>query len=391
MDKKPNLATPAGVLIRKLVTGDRIQIAFTWNGQQCRELIAPCPITKQSLQYAANLRLEIKRKIAQGSFDYSEYFPRSPKARAQHDGFCKVEEMLNKQLALYEKQVANGQMSPSTYRGYFKSITSERMRHWNGWKLAEVTPSALRDWVSDMDCTSKAIRNLLIPLRSVFEDALNDELIASNPFDRIALAKLIRQNSKASDYVVNPFTSDERATTLQACRADEWPMFQFWFETGLRPGELQALEWQHIDLERATARIEQNQVAGVIKGPKTESGKRTVDLSAEAIQALIAQKAISFERGRRVWLNQRTLTPWQTDAQIRRVAWLPLMQRAGIAYRNPYQIRHTFASSRLTAGANPWYMADQMGHADVTMVFKTYGKFIRADFQKPRAALHPVQ
>jgi integrase len=36
-------------------------------------------------------------------------------------------------------------------------------------------------------------------------------------------------------------------------------------------------------------------------------------------------------------------------------------------------------------------MADQMGHADVTMVFKTYGKFIRADFQKPRAALHPVQ
>lgn len=220
---------------------------------------------------------------------------------------------------------------------------------------------------------------------------MNDELIASNPFDRIALAKLIRQNSKASDYVVNPFTSDERATILQACRADEWPMFQFWFETGLRPGELQALEWQHIDLERATARIEQNQVAGVIKGPKTESGKRTVDLSAEAIQALIAQKAISFERGRRVWLNQRTLTPWQTDAQIRRVAWLPLMQRAGIAYRNPYQIRHTFASSRLTAGANPWYMADQMGHADVTMVFKTYGKFIRADFQKPRAALHPAQ
>lgn len=73
--------------------------------------------------------------------------------------------MLNKQLALYEKQVANGQMSPSTYRGYFKSITSERMRHWNGWKLTEVTPSALRDWVSDMDCTSKAIRNLLIPLR----------------------------------------------------------------------------------------------------------------------------------------------------------------------------------------------------------------------------------
>ena len=33
---------------------------------------------------------------------------------------------------------------------------------------------------------------------------------------------------------------------LEACRADEPPMLQFWFATGLRPGELQALEWRHI-------------------------------------------------------------------------------------------------------------------------------------------------
>ncbi|MEW5680403.1 site-specific integrase [Comamonas kerstersii] len=168
-------------------------------------------------------------------------------------------------------------------------------------------------------------------------------------------------------------------------------MFQFWFETGLRPGELQALEWQHIDFEHAIVRIEQNQVAGVIKGPKTESGRRTVDLSPDALEALKAQKPISFMRGKRVWLNQRTLEPWETDAQVRKTAWLPLMKRAGIKYRNPYQIRHTYASTRLTAGANPWYIADQMGHADVTMVFKTYGKFIREDFQKPRATLKAVK
>ncbi|KGH27540.1 hypothetical protein P353_18055 [Comamonas testosteroni] len=32
-----------------------------------------------------------------------------------------------------------------------------------------------------MDCTSKAIRNMLTPLRSLFEDALNDEPIDFNP------------------------------------------------------------------------------------------------------------------------------------------------------------------------------------------------------------------
>ncbi|MGN1057221.1 MAG: Arm DNA-binding domain-containing protein [Comamonas sp.] len=391
MDKKPSLKTSAGVLIRELVSGPRIQIAFSWNGQQCRELLPPCTVNKQAVAYAENLRKEIKRKIADGTFEYGAYFPESPKAKQKEPDDCLMEDMLNHQLRLYEKQVANGQMSPSTYRGYYKSITGERMRHWHGWKLGDVTPSALRDWVSEMECTSKAIRNMLIPLRSVFEDALNDGAITVNPFDRIALAKLIRQTSKASDYVVDPFTAEERAAILNACRDDEWPMFQFWFETGLRPGELQALEWQHVDLDRAVIRIEQNQVAGVIKGPKTESGKRTVDLSPEAIEALKAQKAISFLRGKRVWLNQRTLQPWGTDAQVRKTAWLPLMERSGIPYRNPYQIRHTFASTRLTSGANPWYIADQMGHADVTMVFKTYGRFIREDFQKPKASLKLVK
>lgn len=231
---------------------------------------------------------------------------------------------------------------------------------------------------------------MFIPLRSVMEDALNDGLIEFNPFDRIALVKLIRQTSKASDYVIQPFTQAERGSILQACRSDEWPMYQFWLNTGLRPGELQALEWQHIDLEKAVARIEQNQVVGVIKAPKTAAGKRSVDLNAEAIEALKAQKPISALRGKRVFLNHSTLEPWTTDAQVRKNSWLPLMKRSGIEYRNPYQIRHTYASTLLTAGANPWYVASQLGHEDVEMVFRTYGKFIREDYQKPKPVLTAV-
>ena len=391
MDKKSNLKTPSGVLIRQLVSGPRIQIAFSWMGQQCRELLPPCTVNKQAIAYAENLRNEIRRKIADGSFSYADYFPESPRAKRAEPASELMEVLLAKQLGVYEKQVANGQLSPSTYAGYYKSLTGERMRHWHGWKLCDVTPSALRDWISEMDCTSKAIRNTLIPLRSVFDDALNDGAITFNPFDRIALAKLIRQSSKASDYVIQPFTQAERTAILQACRADEWPMFQFWFETGLRPGELQALEWGHIDFDKATARIEQNQVAGVIKSPKTAAGIRVIDLSADALSALKAQQPISRLRGERVFLNPRTLKPWSTDAQVRKSAWLPIMERAGIPYRNPYQIRHTFASTLLTAGANPWYVASQLGHEDVEMVFRTYGKFIREDFQKPKAVLRAVK
>ncbi len=389
MDKRPKLDTPSGVKIREFVTGDRIQIAFSYEGKECRELLPAGPINKSSIQRAAVLRDDIRAKIKAGEFDYAEFFPESPRAGVSKKKAGLMRALLQNQLEIYERQVKNGQLSPSTYNGYAKIINGDRMKRWHELHASEVTPSMLRDWISEMECTSKAIRNTLTPLHSVFEDALNDELIDFNPLDRIALTKLIRQTARASDYVVQPFTQAERQALLQACRSDEWPTIQWWLNTGLRPGELQAQEWTHVDLAKRIGKVVQNQVAGVIKTPKTAAGIRDIDLNEDALAALRAQQLIS-KGSPRIWLNPRSMKPWETDAQIRKTMWLPLMERAGIPYRNPYQLRHTFASTLLTAGANPWYVAQQLGHEDVEMVFRTYGKFIREDYQKPRAELRLV-
>jgi integrase len=269
--------------------------------------------------------------------------------------------------------------------GYRKGLTGERMDWWKGVTLTEATPSKLRDWISGLDITAKAARNLLTPLRSVFEDALNDDLIEFNPFDRIALGKLLKQSEQASDYEVDPFSAPKRAMLLERARVDERPMLQFWFNTGLRPGELMALRWSKIDFVGRTARIDVNLVAGQEKGPKTNAGIRDVQLNGEAIGALIAQKSATFLAGDHVWHNPRSGAAWEKDAQIRRTLWQPLCLRAGVRYRNPYQVRHTYASSLLTEGRNPWFIAQQLGHVDVEMVFKIYGKFISEDYLKPKA------
>ena len=60
------------------------------------------------------------------------------------------------------------------------------------------------------------------------------------------------------------------------------------------------------------------------------------------------------------------------------------------ATATPYQARHTYASTLLTAGTNRWYGAQQLGHIDVQMVFRIYGKFIPADCQKPKVGLRMV-
>lgn len=45
-------------------------------------------------------------------------------------------------------------------------------------------------------------------------------------------------------------------------------------------------------------------------------------------------------------------------------------------YRNPYQTRHTYASTLLSAGANPLYVAKQMGHRDTEMINRHYGRWL---------------
>jgi integrase len=385
--KPAAIECPRGISIRTFKHEKRIQIAFSFRNVECRELLPPQTITKSSIAYAAGLRAEIQRKIKDDEFRYADYFPNSARAQQFEGGSRRVliGKLLQAQLETYEKQVANKQLSPSTLEGYRKAINSDRMSFWIDKPLNAATPSALRTWIGEMEVTAKFARNLLTPLRSVFEDALNDELITFNPFDRIALTKLLKQTAKASEYEIDPFTAEERAKLLEHARMDERPLVQYWFNTGLRPGELQALRWTKIDFKAATAKIDLNQVARVEKGPKTEAGLRLVDLNSEAIAALEAQKPASLLAGEHVWLNPRTGKAWVSDAQLRKTLWQPLCERARVRYRNPYQVRHTYASALLTAGTNPWYVAQQLGHVDVTMVFQIYGKFISEDYQKPKA------
>jgi len=68
---------------------------------------------------------------------------------------------------------------------------------------------------------------------------------------------------------------------------------------------------------------------------------------------------------------------------IRYAVFISLLT-AGVRYRNPYQTRHTYASSLLMLGANPLYVSTQLGHVDTTLVFRTYGRWIAAGLNNDR-------
>lgn len=389
MDRKPEFQMPRGVSVRPFKTEERIQVAFSYRGVECRELLPPQKITKTAIQLASGLRSEIQRKIEMGDFVFRAYFPNSARAD-QFDvkagkKVVNLGKLMDVQRVTYERQEENKKLSASTVAGYVKALVSEKLKPWRDRDVGDVTPSELRTWISDFNTTAKTARNLIIPLRSVFKDALNDDLITFDPFERIDLTKLLNQTARDSKYRIDPFNEEERAALIRACRPDERPMVEFWFQTGLRPSELHALRWSRIDLEGGRMLIDEVQVEKKKQDrTKTAAGLRWVSLSPEAVAALEAQKPVSLLAGQEVWHNPRRGKPWATADQMRKTLWVPLCARAEIPYRNPYQVRHTFASSRLMKGENPWFLAEQLGHVDVTMVFTTYGKFIQEDYQKPK-------
>ncbi|MEE9451135.1 MAG: site-specific integrase, partial [Gammaproteobacteria bacterium] len=151
---------------------------------------------------------------------------------------------------------------------------------------------------------------------------------------------------------------------------------KFAFYSGLRTSELIGLCWDDIDWVNGLVHVCRAVVCQQVKGPKTKAGERDVLLLVPALEALKAQKQHTFLVGKRVFHNPRTNLPWISDKQIREQAWRPLLRNAGVRYRYPYQTRHTYASTMLSAGENMLWVSNQMGHVDVEMVMKKYGKWI---------------
>ncbi len=372
--------TPAGVELRHWKSGKTtLRISFYYRGMQCRETIK-FEATPSNIKYADRLRSEILNAIERGTFSYADYFPLSKLAR--RFGHVRTDLTIGELLHDYVAQTKSTR-EHSTYLGYKKICDARLIPYFGSVAIQDLKPAFIRDWIRDLNLTSKTVSNLLIPLRAIIDQALNDEYIKSNPMDKIVISKLLSKTTSRSNFKVDPFDRNEVSAMLEAAHHDQIKnLFQFAFFTGLRTSELIALEWEDVDLVNGVLHVARAVVKKQIKSTKTSAGVRDVMLLPPAVAALHAQQQYTLALGRRVFHNPRTGQPWETDHQIRRTAWLHTIKKAGVRYRNPYQTRHTYASMMLSGGENIMWVASQMGHVDTEMVMRTYGKWIPDDSAK---------
>jgi integrase len=341
-----------------------IEIDFYYLGQRCREVIK-IPPTKTNFKFAKNKRATILHEIGIGTFNYAVHFPDSRRA-------VTLGKLTNKTVGeALEDFLRNTRRSyeASTLRGYKSAIYFHLIPAFGKTLIRKLTTNDIKVWMNSLAISGKRINNVLIPLRIVLSDAYMDGLIDSNPADRV-------KNVPHRYPEPNPFKPEEMRLILENCDPQSRNLFQFAFWSGLRTSELIALEWGDIDFAKGVIRVSRASVKRIIKQPKTHAGKREVLILPFAREALERQKEFTLSLGGRIFHNPKTNQPWEIDTQIRGTAWLPAITAAGIPYRNPYQTRHTYASMLLSAGENPMWVAQQMGHEDWGMIRKRYGRWI---------------
>src|SRR5438093_10515922 len=112
---------------------------------------------------------------------------------------------------------------------------------------------------------------------------------------------------------------------------------------------------------------------------------RWVTLPASALAALRAHcEAMELEASLKEWTpEQRRLVFPNTVGGVTRygafheLLWQPLLRAAGLPYRKPHAVRHSYATWLLEAGADIRWVKDQMGHASIGETEGTYGHLVR--------------
>jgi integrase len=216
-------------------------------------------------------------------------------------------------------------------------------------------------------------------LRTALARAVEQQLIVRNPADvfKKRLPKVERRE-------LSTLTADQSARLLEALGHSRvyWPVLLA-LSTGMRRGEILALRWKNVDLERGTLRVveslEQTKTGIRFKAPK--SGRhRALTLPAYAVEELRRLKREQAEALLALGVRQTsdTLLCCRADGEphqplsltyefarfMRRLKDLPRVRF--------HDLRHSHATQLLASGVHPKVASERLGHASIGITLDLY-------------------
>lgn len=266
--------------------------------------------------------------------------------------------MENKVSVFFEKiEKRFADKAPATIAAYNKGL-KRFLDYFGDRDICSFTVDELDKYIEHLHktLTGKTIRLYLAPINLAFNEAIRLQVLTVNLLKYAIKPKVATKERKA-------YTVTQVWRLLDNAEGSLKTFLYIQFFTGMRAGEIMALTWSDIDLNRKKIMVSKSKSDTYGIG-KTKSGKPReipiINKLADYLSTLGNRNGVLFT---------------YTTAYYRR-NFRNLCDRLGFFYEGTHNMRHTFASLMLQARENPLLVKEFLGHTNLNMINTVYAHYI---------------
>ncbi len=283
---------------------------------------------------------------------------------------------------------ARTHVKESTFREYEAVFKNHVFPVFGRIPFSKVTREMVKRLIAEkiqIGLSRSTVKNIIVPLREMYNHAIDDGVVSfSNPASRVG-----RFNKRrGEDRKITPLTREELSTLLDTAvgrMPHYYPLLLCAARTGMREGELIALQWGDVDFSGRLIEVRRNVHKRRIPTPK--SGKtRRVDMSLQLtniLERLLAQcKANALKKGESLdavtegWVFTTPQGTQLDPDNLRKRVFYRALAMAGLRRVRFHDLRHTYASLLIQQGESLAYVKDQLGHSSIQITVDTYGHLV---------------